>query len=65
MNLYYTSKDNRLTIGEFFASDLPGYNHLDVLIAAADRPSHRRNEVFEPMMNFVFSHSGGRTTPND
>jgi hypothetical protein len=50
---------------EFFASDLPGYNHLDVLIAAADRPSHRPNEVFEPLMEFVFSKSGGRTTPND
>ncbi len=30
-----------------------GYNHMDVLTAAADRPSHRNNEVFEKLLDFI------------
>jgi len=32
---------------------LAGYNHMDVLTAAADRPSHRNNVVFERLVDFV------------
>ena len=38
----------------------PGYNHLDINCAAVDRPSHRKNVVFKPLMDFVFQHSGGK-----
>lgn len=41
------------------ASDREGYNHQDVLFAAADRPSHRPSEVLAPMMEFVFTKNGG------
>jgi len=36
--------------------DLPkikGYNHLDVVTAAADRPGLRRNETFLPVIDFI------------
>lgn len=33
---------------------IKGYNHLDVCLAAADRPSRRANEVIEPILDFVF-----------
>lgn len=32
---------------------IPGYNHLDVCTAAADRPSRRANEVIDPILVFV------------
>jgi pimeloyl-ACP methyl ester carboxylesterase len=35
---------------------IPGYNHIDVLTAAADRPSHRQNEVFMPVIDFMLQH---------
>lgn len=35
-----------------------GYNHVDVLTAAADRPALRPNEVFDPLLNFVFTNLG-------
>lgn len=38
---------------------LVGYNHLDVLFAAADRPYHRPNEVFGRLLAFVRDHAGG------
>jgi len=38
---------------------LDGYNHLDVLFAAADRPYHRPNEVFGRLLEFVRSNAGG------
>ena len=40
-----------------------GYNHQDVLFAAADRPNHRESEILGPMMNFVFTNSAGFVTP--
>jgi hypothetical protein len=46
---------------EFTAIICPGYNHLDILSAAVDRPSHQENLVFEPLMDFVLRHSGGTT----
>jgi len=44
---------------EFITIMAPGYNHLDIIAAAVDRPSHRKNVVFEPLMDFVLRHSGG------
>ncbi len=38
---------------------LEGYNHLDVLFAAADRPYHRPNEVFSRMLEFARLNAGG------
>ena len=32
---------------------LEGYNHLDVCVAAPDRPSRRQNEVNDPILDFV------------
>jgi hypothetical protein len=37
----------------------PGYNHLDINLAAVDRPSHRENLVFQPLLDFVTSRSSG------
>jgi hypothetical protein len=45
--------------------DLYGYTHVDVVIAAADRPSHRPNEVLEPLMNFILDNSNGTVVPLD
>jgi hypothetical protein len=45
--------------------NLSGYDGNDVLIAAVDRPSHRPNEVFAPLMQWVFDHSGGTVVPLD
>jgi pimeloyl-ACP methyl ester carboxylesterase len=35
-----------------------GYNHVDVLTAAADRPALRPNEVFDPLLGFIFTNLG-------
>lgn len=45
--------------------NLSGYDVVDVLAAAVDRPSHRPNEVFAPLMQWVFDHSGGTVVPLD
>jgi len=36
---------------------LEGYNHIDVLTAAADRPSLRENESFAPIIGFMLENS--------
>jgi len=36
---------------------LEGYNHIDVLTAAADRPSLRENESFQPIIDFMLENS--------
>jgi len=36
---------------------LEGYNHIDVLTAAADRPSLRENEAFAPIIDFMLENS--------
>ncbi|RJP27018.1 MAG: hypothetical protein C4536_14600 [Actinobacteria bacterium] len=36
---------------------LEGYNHIDVLTAAADRPSLRENEAFDPLIDFMLKNS--------
>ena len=38
---------------------LKGYNHMDVVCAAADRPSLRKNEVIMPIIDFVMKNIGG------
>jgi hypothetical protein len=37
----------------------PGYNHLDINLAAVDRPSHRENLVFRPLLDFLTTRSSG------
>jgi hypothetical protein len=44
---------------EFLAENIPGYDHLDVLCAAADRPGRRENEVLAPLLDFLKVHSTG------
>ena len=44
---------------EFLAQNIPGYDHLDVLCAAADRPQRRKNEVLAPLLEFLKAHSTG------
>lgn len=34
-----------------------GYNHTDIIMAAANRPKRRPNEVIEPLIEFMFSKS--------
>jgi pimeloyl-ACP methyl ester carboxylesterase len=48
---------------ELLAPDAEGYNHVDVLCAAVDRPSHRENEIFEPLVEFILNHTGGSIVP--
>ena len=44
---------------EFLAQNIHGYNHLDVLCAAADRPGRRENEVLAPLLVFLKANSAG------
>ncbi len=44
------------------SSDIPGYNHLDFLCAASDRPERRENEVLAPLLDFILQHSTGSVT---
>lgn len=44
---------------EFSADGLPGYDHLDVLCAAADRTQRRQNEIIGPLLEFLLEHSAG------
>jgi pimeloyl-ACP methyl ester carboxylesterase len=44
---------------EFLAENLSGYDHIDVLCAAADRPGRRENEVLAPLLDFLKEHSTG------
>jgi len=59
LNFLYNDHIQELPLLNINASDHPGYNHLDVLYAAADRPSHRENEVFSSLMEFTLANSGG------
>jgi len=58
----HNDRIEELPLINLYAADREGYNHQDVLFAAVDRPGHRENEVFGPMMDFVFTHSGGSVT---
>lgn len=51
---------NSIATTEFITIMAPGYNHLDIICAAVDRPSHRENLVFKPLIDFVLRHSGGK-----
>ncbi len=44
---------------DFTAIMCPGYNHLDINCAAVDRPGHRENLVFQPLLDFLLGHSSG------
>ena len=54
---YHLDKINALPKIELLAQNIPGYDHLDVLCAAADRPERRKNEVLEPLLKFLMDHS--------
>ena len=59
--------NGRLTESEIpminiYAGDKEGYNHLDVLFAAVDRPDHRESAVAGPILEFVFANSSGTVT---
>ncbi|MEI6125927.1 MAG: hypothetical protein WCQ99_05160 [Pseudomonadota bacterium] len=56
---YHLDKINSLPKIEFLAKNIPGYDHLDVLCAAADRPQRRKNEVLEPLLKFLMDYSTG------
>lgn len=51
---------NSIASAEFITIMAPGYNHLDILCAAVDRPSHRENLVFKPLIDFVLQRSKGK-----
>jgi len=59
LNFYHNDRIEELPLLNIRASELEGYNHQDVLFAAADRSSHRESEVLGPMMDFVFANSTG------
>jgi len=56
---YHLDKIDTLPKIEFLSQDIPGYDHLDVLCAAADRPQRRKSEVIEPLLEFLLAHSTG------
>jgi hypothetical protein len=62
LNFFHNDRIEDLPLLNINASDREGYNHQDVLFAAADRPSHRESEVLGPMMDFVFANSAGSVT---
>jgi len=62
LNFLHNDRIEGLPLLNINASDREGYNHQDVLFAAADRPSHRPSEVLGPMMEFVFDNSTGSVT---
>lgn len=59
LSFLHNDKIETLPLLNLRASELEGYNHQDVLFAAADRPSHRESEILGPMMDFVFANSTG------
>ena len=63
--LNYLHRDNisDLPAIQFLASEIEGYDHIDVLCAAVDRPQRRKNEVFEPLLKFMLENSRGSVIP--
>jgi len=59
INTLYLDTIASLPKKEFFAKDIPGYDHLDVLCAAADRTQRRQNEIIGPLLDFVLENSTG------
>lgn len=62
LHFFHNDRIEELPLLNVNASDREGYNHQDVLFAAADRPSHRESEVLGPVMDFVFDNSTGSVT---
>ena len=62
LHFFHNDRIAELPLLNVNASDREGYNHQDVLFAAADRPSHRESEVLGPLMEFVFANSTGSVT---
>ena len=63
--LNYLHRDTAasLPVIQFLASEIEGYDHIDVLCAATDRPQRRKNEVFEPLLKFLLDNSRGSVIP--
>ena len=63
--LYCLHRDKAasLPVIQFLASEIEGYDHIDVLCAANDRPQRRKNEVFEPLLKFMLENSRGSVIP--
>ena len=63
--LYYLHRDKTANLPaiQFLASEIEGYDHIDVLSAAADRPQRRKNEVLEPLLKFLLENSRGSVMP--
>ncbi len=59
LDFFHNDRIESLPLLNLRASELEGYNHQDVLFAAADRPTHRESEILRPMMDFVFANSTG------
>ncbi len=59
LNFLHNDRIEDLPLLNLNASDIEGYNHQDVLFAAADRPGHRESEILGPVMDFVFANSTG------
>lgn len=59
LNFFHNDRIEELPLLNIRASEHEGYNHQDVIFAAADRPGHRESEVLGPMMDFVFANSTG------
>ncbi len=62
LNFFHNDMIDAIPLINIYASDHEGYNHLDVLFAAVDRTSHRQNEVFGTIMDFVFDNCFGMVT---
>jgi hypothetical protein len=62
LTFFHNDRIEDLPLLNFNASEIEGYNHQDVLFAAADRPSHRESEILGPMIDFVFANSKGSVT---
>jgi pimeloyl-ACP methyl ester carboxylesterase len=63
--LYFMHQDKTADLPaiQFLASDIKGYDHIDVLSAAVDRPQRRKNEVLEPLLKFLLENSRGSVIP--
>ena len=57
LNYLHRDKAASLPVIQFLASEIEGYDHIDVLCAATDRPQRRKNEVFEPLLQFLLENS--------
>jgi pimeloyl-ACP methyl ester carboxylesterase len=65
LNFFHEDSIQHVPTREFMAEDAFGYNHLDVLCAAVDRPCRRKNEIFEKLLEFLLVNSEGTVVPGE